>query len=94
MFLISTVEKIFHTYFLLAATAGLIILGFLGSVNVLYLTSTPPSFWGWLGLFFTVMVTMRFLAFFLAQYPKRKLAEAFVTGILLEFLVLLFIFVN
>ena len=94
MILISTIEKIFQTYYLMAASAGLIVLSFLGSVNVLYLTSTPPSFWGWLGLFFTVMATMRFLAFFLAQYPKRKLAEAFVTGILLEFLVLLFIFVN
>ena len=78
----------------MAASSGLIILGILGSVNIMNLTSIQSSFWGWQGLFLTVMATMRFMAFFLAQYPKRKLAEAFVTGILLEFLVLLFIFMN
>ena len=94
MFLISPLERIFHIYYLMAATTSLILLSFLGSINVLFLTAGQPSFWGWLGLFFTVMATMRFLALFLALYPKRKLAEAFVTGILLEFLVLLFVFVN
>ena len=80
MFLISTVEKIFHTYFLLAATAGLIVLGFLGSVNVLYLTSTPPSFWGWLGLFFYRDGYHAVFGFFLGAIPKAQTCRGFCYG--------------
>ena len=52
MFFINRLFHYFTRYYLLAATASIIILGFIGSANVLFLTAMNPSFWGWVGLFF------------------------------------------
>ena len=94
MFFINRLFHYFSRYYLLAATASIIILGFIGSANVLFITANNPSFLGWIGLFFTVMATMRFLAFFLAQYPLRRVVEAFVTGVILQLIILLLVFLN
>ena len=51
MFFINRLFHYFTRYYLLAATASIIILGFIGSANVLFLTAMNPSFWGWVGLF-------------------------------------------
>lgn len=94
MFFINRLFHYFTRHYLLAATASIIILDFIGSANVLFLTAMNPSFWGWVGLFFTVIATMRFLAFFLAQYPRRRVLEAFVTGVILQLIILVLIFLN
>lgn len=94
MFFINRLSYFFTRYYLLAATASIIILGFIGSANVLFITAKNPSFLGWIGLFFTVMATIRFLAFFLAQYPRRRVVEAFVTGVILQLIILILIFLN
>ena len=93
MFFINRLSYYFTRYYLLAATASIIILGFIGFANVLFLTAMNPSFWGWVGLFFTV-TTMRFLAFFLTQYPRIRVVEAFVTGVILQLIILILIFLN
>jgi hypothetical protein len=51
MFLIQHLTHYFTRYYLLAATASIIILGFIGSANVLFITAEHPSFMGWAGLF-------------------------------------------
>ena len=94
MFFINRLSYYFTRYYLLAATASIIILGFIGSANILFITAKNPSFLGWIGLFFTVMATMRFLAFFLAQYPRRRVVEAFITGVILQLIILILIFLN
>ena len=94
MFFINRLSYYFTRYYLLAATASIIILGFIGSANILFITAKKPSFLGWIGLFFTVMATMRFLAFFLAQYPRRRVVEAFITGVILQLIILILIFLN
>ena len=94
MFFINRLSYFFTRYYLLAATASIIILGFIGLANVLFITAKNPSFLGWIGLFFTVMATIRFLAFFLAQYPRRRVVEAFVTGVILQLIILILIFLN
>ena len=82
MFFIKRLSYYFTRYYLLATIASIIILGFIGSANVLFITAKNPSFLGWIGLYFTVMATMRFLAFFLAQYPRRRVVEAFLLQVL------------
>ena len=94
MFFINRLSYYFTRYYLLAATASIIILGFIGSANVLFITAKNPSFLGWIGHFFKVMATMRFLAFFLAQYPRRRVVEAFITGVILQLIILILIFLN
>ena len=94
MFFINRLSRYFTRYYLLAATASIIILGFIGSANVLFITANNPSFMGWVGLFFTVMATMRFLAFFLAQYPLKREVEAFVTGVIVQLVILVLVFLN
>lgn len=94
MFFINRLFHYFSRYYLLAATASIIILGFIGSANVLFITANNPSFLGWIGLFFTVMATMRILAFFLAQYPLRRVVEAFDTGVILQLIILVLVFLN
>ncbi len=94
MFFINRLSRYFTRYYLLAATASIIILGFIGSANVLFITAKNPSFMGWVGLFFTVMTTMRFLAFFLAQYPLKRVVEAFVTGVIVQLVILVLVFLN
>lgn len=94
MFFINRLSRYFTRYYLLAATASIIILGFIGSANVLFITANNPSFMGWVGLFFTVMATMRFLAFFLAQYPLKRVVEAFVTGVIVQLVILVLVFLN
>ena len=94
MFFINRLSRYFTRYYLLAATASIIILGFIGSANVLFITAKNPSFIGWVGLFFTVMTTMRFLAFFLAQYPLKRVVEAFVTGVIVQLVILVLVFLN
>ena len=94
MFFIKRLSYYFTRYYLLAAIASIIILGFIGSANFLFITAKNPSFLGWIDLYFTVMATMRFLAFFLAQYPRRRVVEAFVTGVILQLIILILIFLN
>ena len=94
MFLFERLAQVFYSYYLLATSAGLILLGFVGSINVLIITATTPSFLGWLGLMVSVMATMRFLALFLAHYPRRRVAEAFFSGMVVELFILAFLLVN
>jgi len=48
MFLFERLAQVFYSYYLLATSAGLILLGFVGSINVLIITATTPSFLaGW-----------------------------------------------
>ena len=94
MFLIQHLTHYFTRYYLLAATAGIIILGFIGSASVLFITAEHPSFMGWAGLFFTVMETMRFLAFFLAQYPKKRVIESFISGVIVQLIILILVLLN
>ena len=51
MFFINRLSYYFTRYYLLAATASIIILGFIGSANVLFLNAINPSFWGGLDFF-------------------------------------------
>ena len=90
MNLIKRLERIFQTYFLLASTAGIIILGFIGSINVFFITANDPLFWGWTGLFITVLATMRFWLFF-STVPLYRLVEAFVSGLLIQVLIMIII---
>lgn len=94
MLLIDLITRFFSRYYLLAATASIIILGFIGSANVLLITAMNPTFMGWIGLFLTIMATMRFLAFFLAQYPRKRVIEAFITGVIVQLMILLLVFLN
>ena len=94
MFLFERLAQVFYSYYLLATSAGLILLGFVGSINVLIITATTSSFLRWLGLMVSVMATMRFLALFLAQYPRRRVAEAFFSGMVVELFILAFLLVN
>ncbi|MGB0366748.1 MAG: hypothetical protein ACPGC8_03830 [Flavobacteriaceae bacterium] len=94
MYFINRLSHYFSRYYLLAATASIIILGFIGSANVLFITAKNPSFLGWVGLFLTVMATMRFLAFFLAQYPRGRVVEAFVTGVIIQLIILVLVSLN
>ncbi|MEN8813009.1 MAG: hypothetical protein ABF277_06845 [Candidatus Arcticimaribacter sp.] len=94
MFLIQHLTHYFTRYYLLAATASIIILGFIGSANVLFITAMNPSIIGWVGLFFTVMATMRFLAFFLAQYPKKRVIESFISGVIVQLIILILVLLN
>ena len=94
MLLIDLISRFFSRYYLLAATASIIILGFIGSANVLLITAMNPTFMGWIGLFLTIMATMRFLAFFLAQYPRKRVIEAFITGVIVQLMILLLVFLN
>ena len=94
MFLFERLAQVFYSYYLLATSAGLILLGFVVSINVLIITATTPIFLGWLGLMVSVMATMRFLALFLAQYPRRRVAEAFFSGMVVELFILAFLLVN
>ncbi|MDB2702259.1 hypothetical protein OAP99_00175 [Flavobacteriaceae bacterium] len=89
-----SLRTIYCQYFLLAATASIIIVAFLASINVLLITMHPVSFFGMLGLLFSTMGMMRFLAFFLAQYPKNRIFESFITGIILQLIVLLVLVLN
>ena len=94
MFLFERLAQVFYSYYLLATSAGLILLGFVVSINVLIITATTPIFLGWLCLMVSVMATMRFLALFLAQYPRRRVAEAFFSGMVVELFILAFLLVN
>ena len=94
MFLFERLAQVFYSYYLLATSAGLILLGFVVSINVLIITATTPIFLGWLCLMVSVMATMRFLALFLAQYPRRRVAEAFLSGMVVELFILAFLLVN
>lgn len=94
MFFINRLSYYFTRYYLLAAIASIIILGFIGSANVLFITAKNPPFLEWIGLFFTVMATMPFLTFFLVQYPRRRVVEALVAGIILQLIILILIFLN
>ena len=51
MFFINRLSYYFFRYYLLAATASIIILVFIGSANVLFITSKNPLFLEWIGLF-------------------------------------------
>jgi len=42
----------------------------------------------------SVMAIMRFLALFLVQYPRRRVAEAFFSGMVVELFILAFLLVN
>ncbi len=94
MFLFNQFYQYFIKNYLLASTAGIIILGAIGSANVLLITAMNPSFIGWVGLFLSVIATMRFLAFFLAQFPPKRVIEAFVSGVIIQLIILVLIFLN
>lgn len=87
-------RAIYIQYFLLSATASIIVVAFLASVNVLFLTMRPLTFFGMTGLLFTTIGMMRFLAFFLAQYPKNRIFESFLSGIVIQLLVLVLLVLN
>ncbi|MCH1517030.1 MAG: hypothetical protein L7T62_00265 [Flavobacteriaceae bacterium] len=86
-------RAIYIQYFLLSATASIIVVAFLVSVNVLFLTKRPLTFFGMTGLLFTIGM-MRFLAFFLAQYPKNRIFESFLSGIVIQLMVLVLLVLN
>ena len=94
MFLLKRLSYYFKHYYLLAATAGIIILCFLGSVNVMLITQEKPVFMGWVGLLFTIIATMRFLAFFLAQYPRKRIIESLISGVILQLVILIIVLLN
>ena len=94
MFLLKKISNYFAHYYLLATTASIIILGFIGSVNVLLITQDKPVFMGWVGLLITIMATMRFLAFFLAQFPRKRIVESFISGVILQLVILILILLN
>lgn len=87
-------QHLYRTHFLLATTASLIIIGFVGSVNVFLISMHPPSFYWMTLLFITVMATMRFLAVFLARFPIPRIFEAALTGVLIQIFLLIFIHLN
>ena len=85
---------VYLQYFLLAATASIIVVAFLASVNVLLITMRPMSFFGMLELLFSTIGMMRFMAFFLAQYPKNRIFESFLSGIVIQLKILLVLALN
>ena len=94
MYFIQRLSYYFSRYYLLAATASIIILGFMGSVNVLLITAKNPSLMEWIGLFLTLMASMRFLAFFLAQYPRKRVIESFISGVIVQLVIFILVFLN
>ena len=85
---------VYLQYFLLAATASIIVVAFLASVNVLLINMRPMSFFGMLRLLFSTIGMMRFMAFFLAQYPKNRIFEFFLSGIVIQLIILLVLALN
>ena len=85
---------VYLQYFILAATASIIVVAFLASVNVLLITMRTMSFFGMLGLLFSTIGMMRFMAFFLAQYPKNLIFESFLSGIVIQLIILLVLALN
>ena len=61
MFFINRLSHYFTRYYLLAATASIIILGFIGSANVLFITAEKPFF---SGLGWTFFYSDGYYAFF------------------------------
>ncbi|MGB1449847.1 MAG: hypothetical protein ACPG8F_08405 [Flavobacteriaceae bacterium] len=87
-------RALYRKHYLLAATASIIIIGFFGSLNVLLITMHKMNF-GWMFvLFLTVMATMRFLAFFLAQFPVARVFEAALSGVLIQIILFVLIASN
>ncbi len=88
----------FHTYFiknyLLVSTASILVLGAIGSANVLLITAMNPSLMWWIGLLLSVMVTMHFLVFFLAQFPPKRVIASFISGVIIQLIILVLIFLN
>jgi len=87
-------RRVYLQYFLLAATASIILLGFIESVNVLVVTARPFSLWSFFALLLTIVATMRFLAFFLAQYPPRRVYMSFLSGMIIQAIVFVLLCVN
>ena len=85
---------VYLQYFLLAATASIIVVAFLASVNVLLITMRPMSFFGMLRLLFSTIGMMCFMAFFLAQYAKNRIFESFLSGIVIQLIILLVLALN
>lgn len=83
-------QKIYTTHFLLAATLSIILIGFFGSINILLITMLPINFWWWIAMVLEVFATMRFLALFIAKFPVHRVFEAFITGLSIQLLVLIF----
>ena len=87
-------RRIYLQHFLLATTASIILLGFIGSVNVLVVTARPFTLGGFFALLLTVVATMRFLAFFLAQYPPQRVYLSFLTGMIVQAIVFVLLWMN
>lgn len=87
-------RDVYVQYYLLAASASILLVGFFGSINVLLIAMEPVTFLGMLGLLLTITATMRFLAFFLAQFPKNRIFESFVSGIVIQLLILMILSLN
>ncbi len=87
-------QEVYRKHFLLAATATIIIIGFVGYVNIFLITMHKMNLGWMLIMFFTVMATMRFLAFFLARFPLPRIFEAAVSGLLIQLIILLLIGLN
>lgn len=85
-----TFRQAYTTHFLLVATLSIILIGFFGSINILLITMLPINFWWWVVMVLAVFATMRFLALFIAKFPVHRVFEAFVTGISIQLLVLIF----
>lgn len=88
----------FHTYFIknyrLVSTASILVLGVIGSANVLLITAMNPSLMWWIGLLLSVMETMHFLVFFLAQFPPKRVIASFISGVIIQLIILVLIFLN
>lgn len=87
-------QDAYRRHYLLAATATIIIIGFVGTINILLISMHKMNF-GWMCIMLiTVIATMRFLAFFLACYPISRVFEAALSGLLIQFVILLLMGLN
>ena len=87
-------QKLYSNHFLLAAMSSLIIIGFIGSVNVFLIAQRPANLYSMFLLLIAVMATMRFLALFLARFPLGRIFESALSGVIVQLLLFIFILNN
>lgn len=94
MKILRTIRHLFRIHFLLASTATLIFIAFLGSVNIYFISMHSPNLYWMTLLLIALMATMRFLALFLARFPVSRIFEAAITGVLIQIILFFFIRYN
>ncbi|MGB1971539.1 MAG: hypothetical protein ACPHSE_03495 [Flavobacteriaceae bacterium] len=87
-------KALYRENYLLAAISSLVIIIFVTLINVYYITSQKLNLLWMLILIVALFSPLRFLTSFLAQFPFKRVFESFITGMLIEVLILLLFLLN